>query len=215
MTETQIELLKKLFPDQIGEVQERQFRLLPMLYKEWNARINVISRKDIEHVFEHHILHSLGIALFTKFAPGTVVYDVGTGGGLPGIPLAILFPQVEFTLIDSIAKKITVASEIIRELGLNNAQTYRGRAEEHSGEKCHFVVSRAAMQMSQLVPIAQRLVGKKPQMNALPNGVIALKGGDLKEELLPFRKIAIEEDLSKYLPMNEYFETKKIVYIPI
>ncbi|MDN4754684.1 16S rRNA (guanine(527)-N(7))-methyltransferase RsmG [Porphyromonadaceae bacterium W3.11] len=214
MNNEEVTLLKRLFPS-LTQSQEEQFKLLPELYKEWNAKINVISRKDIENVFVHHILHSLSIALFTKFAPNTKVFDVGTGGGLPGIPLAILFPDVEFILIDSIAKKITVASEIIKALNLSNAKTYRGRAEEYKGDRGDYVVSRAAMQMDLLVNISQRLIDTKAQNNALPNGVIALKGGDLQEELKRYRRIAIEEDILNYIPDYEFFETKKIVYIPL
>lgn len=214
MNNEEVTLLKRLFPS-LTQSQEEQFKLLPELYKEWNAKINVISRKDIENVFVHHILHSLSIALFTKFAPNTKVFDVGTGGGLPGIPLAILFPDVEFILIDSIAKKITVASEIIKALDLSNAKTYRGRAEEYKGDRGDYVVSRAAMQMDLLVNISQRLIDTKAQNNALPNGVIALKGGDLLEELKRYRRIAIEEDILNYIPDCEFFETKKIVYIPL
>lgn len=214
MRETERVILSRLFPS-LSDEQWRQFDMLPTLYREWNAKINVISRKDIENIFTHHILHSLSIALFCKFHSGTKIFDIGTGGGLPGIPLAILFPEVQFVLMDSIAKKINVANEIINALGLKNTTTYRGRAEEYKDGKCDFVVSRAAMDMKLLVSIGMRLVDSKQQINALPNGVIALKGGDLKEELKPFRKIAIEEEISNYITDIEYFQTKKIVYIPI
>lgn len=214
MNVEQLSIIKERFP-WVSEVQVKQIADLCELYREWNAKINVISRKDIDNVFIHHILHSMSIALFCRFADGTKVIDVGTGGGLPGIPLAILFPNVQFTLIDSIAKKIHVASEIISSLGLQNAETFRGRAEEYKGDKGHFVVSRGAMQMDILVNISKKLIQTKEQMNALPNGVIALKGGDLQEELKPFCKIAVEEKISNYLPNIEFFETKKIVFIPL
>lgn len=214
MNVEQFSIIKERFP-WVSEVQEKQIADLCELYREWNAKINVISRKDIDNVFTHHILHSMSIALFCRFADGTKVIDVGTGGGLPGIPLAILFPNVQFTLIDSIAKKIHVASEIISSLGLQNAETFRGRAEEYKGDKGQFVVSRGAMQMDILVNISKKLIQTKEQMNALPNGVIALKGGDLQEELKPFCKIAVEEEISNYLPNIEFFETKKIVFIPL
>lgn len=214
MNEKQLTIIRERF-SWVSDEQVAQLDRLCELYQEWNTKINVISRKDIDNVFDHHILHSMSIALFCRFNDGTKVIDVGTGGGLPGIPLAILFPKVQFTLIDSIAKKITVASEIITSLGLKNAVTFRGRAEEYTGGKGHFVVSRGAMQMDVLVNISKKLVQNKEQINALPNGVIALKGGDLQEELKPFRRIAMEEDISNFLPNIDFFETKKIVYLPL
>lgn len=212
MTDPTLELLNPYFPN-LTETQCEQLSTLPGLYKEWNSKINVISRKDIDHIAEHHILHSMTIGLFTTFQAGTEVFDVGTGGGLPGIPLAILYPETHFTLIDSIGKKVKVAESIAKEIGLKNVTCIHARAEELK-ERCHFIVSRAAMPASDLMSIAQKLV-RKEDSAALPNGLIALKGGDLTEELKPFRRKSMVEDISTYLPDLPFFETKKIVFIPI
>lgn len=214
MNSTEKALIARYFPN-LSTLQWQQLEQLPSLYRDWNSKINVISRKDIDNVVTNHILHSMSIGLFTNFKDGTRIFDVGTGGGLPGIPLAILFPECQFILIDSIGKKIKVAGSIADSIGLSNVQAIQTRAEEIKQEKCHFVVSRAAMPMDALMKIGALLVDKKKQFNALPNGVIALKGGDLNEELRPFQKIAMSEDIVGYMPDIPFFETKKIIYIPL
>ena len=201
------EIILKYFPN-LTDQQKSQFQQLETLYKDWNEKINVISRKDIDEFYERHVLHSLGIAKIMEFADGTKVLDIGTGGGFPGIPLAILFPEVHFTLIDSIGKKITVVKEISLELGLKNITAIHGRAED-SKEKFHFVVSRAVTQM----PVFLRwLRGKfeKEQFNPKHNGVLYLKGGDLAEELAGLKAEIFP--LSNYFE-EAFFETKKVVYL--
>lgn len=205
--------ITKYFPGLSSE-QVRQLELLPSLYEEWNAKINVISRKDIDNIVTNHILHSLAIAKFISFREGSKIFDIGTGGGFPGIPLAILFPQCKFTLIDSIGKKIKVVTAVAEFIGLKNVACVHGRAESIKDDKCDFVVSRAAMQTSDLVDIARRLVDTKMQRNSMPNGVIALKGGDLHAELHPFRNLVSVEELGSVFE-EEFFETKKIVYLPL
>lgn len=194
--------------------QIRQLGLLPSLYEEWNSKINVISRKDIDNIVTNHILHSMAIGKFISFRDQSKIFDIGTGGGFPGIPLAILFPQCKFTLIDSIGKKIKVVTAIAEAIGLKNVTCVHGRAESIKDNKCDFVVSRAAMQTSDLVDIARKLVDTKTQRNSMPNGVIALKGGDLQAELHPFRNLVSVEDLNEIFE-EEFFETKKIVYLPL
>lgn len=202
-----VELIEKHFPN-LTEEQKNQFAKLEELYKEWNEKINVISRKDMDSLYEKHILHSLGIAKVMEFAPNTKVLDIGTGGGFPGIPLAILFPEVQFTLIDSIGKKITVVKEVSAGIGLKNVTAIHGRAESLK-EKFHFVVSRAVTQM----PVFLRwLKGKfeKEQFNPKHNGVLYLKGGDLAEELAGLKcEIFSLQDFFA----TEFFETKKVVYL--
>ena len=201
------ELIEKYFP-QLSAEQKNQFEKLDGLYREWNEKINVISRKDMDSLYEKHILHSLGIAKVMQFAPGTKVLDIGTGGGFPGIPLAILFPQVQFTLIDSIGKKITVVKEVSEGVGLKNITAVHGRAEDLKG-KFHFIVSRAVTQM----PVFLRwLKGKfeKEQINQKHNGVLYLKGGDLSEELSGLNTEIFE--LKNYFE-GEFFDTKKVVYL--
>ena len=202
-----LEIIEKYFPD-LSEKQKEQFQKLDPLYKEWNEKINVISRKDLDSLYEKHVLHSLGIAKVLEFSPKTKVLDIGTGGGFPGIPLAILFPEVHFTLVDSIGKKITVVKEVSENIGLKNITAIHGRAED-SQEKFHFVVSRAVTQMPVFLGW---LKGKfeKDQFNPKHNGVLYLKGGDLTEELEGLK--AEEFSLKNYFE-EEFFETKKVVYL--
>ena len=207
-----ITIIQKYFPD-LTEKQRGQLERLPELYEEWNSKINVISRKDIENIVTNHLLHSLAIAKFITFVPNTRIFDVGTGGGLPGIPLAILFPECQFTLIDSIRKKISVATAIVESIELHNVQCIQSRAEELKN-KCDFIVSRAAMSTKDLMHIAKKVVDIRTPHNAIPNGLIALKGGDLHNELAPYRKIATTEDLAGYFE-EPFFETKKVIYIPL
>ncbi|WP_307271964.1 16S rRNA (guanine(527)-N(7))-methyltransferase RsmG [Chryseobacterium sp. W4I1] len=200
-------LLLKYFPD-LTEKQIEQFNQLEKLYNEWNEKINVISRKDMESLYEKHVLHSLGIAKIMEFAPGTKVLDIGTGGGFPGIPLAILFPEAEFTLIDSIGKKITVVQAVAEGIGLTNLTAIHGRAEKVK-EKFHFVVSRAVTQMPEFL---RWLKGKfeKEQINSKHNGVLYLKGGDLAEELAGIKCEIF--NLKNYFD-EEFFDTKKVIYV--
>ena len=202
-----VELIEKYFPN-LSEHQKKQFADLEELYKEWNEKINVISRKDMDSLYEKHIVHSLGIAKVMEFAPNTKVLDIGTGGGFPGIPLAILFPEVQFTLVDSIGKKITVVKEVSAGIGLKNITAIHARAEDVKSQ-FHFVVSRAVTQM----PVFLRwLRGKflKEQFNPKHNGVFYLKGGDLGEELSGLKA---ELFLLKDHFEGEFFETKKVVYL--
>lgn len=204
-------IIQKYFPHLTPE-QQRQFEMLGPLYQEWNERINVISRRDIEQLYEHHVLHSLGIARYITFRPGTRILDVGTGGGFPGIPLAILFPESQFLLIDSIGKKIRVATAVATALGLTNVKLLQENARLERG-KFDFVVSRAVMAAPELVQIVRKNVAHE-QHNALPNGLLCLKGGELTEELKPFHRKAQVWDLADEFE-EEYFETKKVVYIPL
>ena len=191
--------------------QAEQFAQLDALYREWNSKINVISRKDIDNLYEHHVLHSLAIAKWIPFMPGTTIMDIGTGGGFPGIPLAILFPECQFLLIDSIGKKIKVASEIAQALGLTNVVCKQERAEEEK-QKFDFVVSRAVMPLPDLVKLVRKNISNKHR-NAVPNGIIVLKGGDLKEELRPFKEAEVYACSDWF--KGEWFETKQLIYLPI
>ncbi|GAB6008446.1 16S rRNA (guanine(527)-N(7))-methyltransferase RsmG [Dysgonomonas reticulitermitis] len=204
-----MDIILKYFPN-ISEEQKRQFTALYDLYVDWNSKINVISRKDIENLYLHHVLHSLAIAKLIQFTDGTKIMDVGTGGGFPGVPLAILFPKCEFLLVDSIGKKIKVATEVSDAIGLKNIQFRHCRAEEEKG-KFDFVVSRAVMPLPDLVKIVKKNISKE-QQNALPNGIICLKGGNLDSEMVPFKKMAEADDLSMYFE-EEFFKTKKIIYV--
>ena len=204
-----MDIILKYFPD-LTETQKKQFAQLYDLYADWNSKINVISRKDIENLYTHHVLHSLSIAKLIDFRDGTKIMDVGTGGGFPGIPLAILFPECKFLLIDSIGKKIKVVTEVVTALGLKNVEARHTRGQEVK-EKFDFVVSRAVMALPALVDIVKKNISKE-QKNILPNGLICLKGGELEEELKPFKKIAEADNLSIYFE-EEFFETKKIVYV--
>ena len=205
-----MDLITKYFPH-LTEEQRRQFAELDPLYREWNAKINVISRKDIDALYEHHVLHSLGIAQMIRFKPGTKILDFGTGGGFPGVPLAILFPECEFLLVDSIGKKVKVAGAVAESLGLKNVRVLHGRGEEIK-EQFDFVVSRAVMQLQELVGFTKQLV-HGTQRNGMPNGLICLKGGELQAELRPFKRIVEVQELYPTFD-EEYFKTKKVVYLP-
>lgn len=206
-----IELLLRYFP-QLTETQQQQFAQLQSLYAEWNGKINVISRKDIENLYERHVLHSLAIAKIISFRPGSTVMDIGTGGGFPGVPLAILFPEAQFHLIDSIGKKIKVATEVSAAIGLKNITFRHCRGQEEKA-KFDFVVSRAVMPLGDLVKIVRKNISPK-QKHALPNGLICLKGGELEHEILPFKQDVTVYDLNDYFT-EEFFETKKGVYLPL
>lgn len=202
--------LIKAFPN-LSQKQQSQFKLLESLYQEWNAQINVISRKDMNDFYERHVLHALGIAKVIDFKPGARVLDVGTGGGFPGIPLAILFPETHFYLIDYIGKKIKVVHAVQESLGLKNVQASQLRAEDFK-EKVDFVVSRAVAKMDSFVPWIQKNIRSTHKHN-LKNGILYLKGGDLTEELASFPK-AQEYDLNPFFS-TPFFETKKVVYLPL
>ena len=204
-----MDLILKYFPD-LTEEQKRQFAALYDLYTDWNSKINVISRKDIENLYEHHVLHSLGIAKVIRFKPGTAVMDLGTGGGFPGIPLAILFPETRFHLVDSIGKKVRVATEVAGSIGLKNVTFRHARAEEEKG-MFDFVVSRAVMPLADLHKICRKNISSK-QQNTLPNGLICLKGGELGNETMPVKHKTTLWDLKEFFE-EEYFETKKVVHV--
>ena len=204
-------LIDTYFPALTAE-QKTQLTALGGLYGDWNTKINLISRKDIEHLYEKHILHSLGIAQVIRFVGGSKVLDVGTGGGFPGIPLAILFPEVQFVLLDSIGKKVKVAENVAQAIGLRNVECRHARAEEEA-RKFDFIVSRAVMPLPDLVRITKKNIARE-QRNALPNGILCLKGGDLQAELAPFKKQVVEYELSAYFA-EEFFETKKVIYLPV
>lgn len=206
-----MELILKYFPN-LSEEQQRQFAALYDLYIDWNSKINVISRKDIENLYEHHVLHSLGIAKTISFTPGTNVMDLGTGGGFPGIPLAILFPDTKFHLVDSIGKKVKVANEVANAIGLKNVTFRHARAQEEKG-MFDFVVSRAVMPLTDLINIIKKNIAKE-QKNALPNGLICLKGGELENETMPFKNKVVISNLNDCFK-EEFFETKKVVYVPL
>lgn len=206
-----MDIILKYFPN-LSEVQQQQFAALYDLYTDWNSKINVISRKDITNLYEHHVLHSLGIAKVMQFRPETTVMDLGTGGGFPGIPLAILFPETHFHLVDSIGKKVKVATEIANAIGLKNVTTRHCRAEEEK-QLFDFVVSRAVMPLADLLKIIRKNI-KKEQHNALPNGLICLKGGELGREVMPVKHQTLMYDLKDYFE-EEFFEIKKVVYVTI
>lgn len=206
-----MEIIQKYFPH-LTALQAEQFAQLEVLYNDWNAKINVISRKDIQNLYEHHVLHSLGIAKVVNFKDGTTVMDLGTGGGFPGIPLAILFPNVQFHLVDSIGKKVKVANEVATAIGLKNVKFSHARAEEIK-EQYDFVVTRAVMPMVDLVKVAKKNISKV-QHNAVPNGIIALKGGELAGEIASMKNISTVWELIDFFE-EEYFETKKVVHVTI
>lgn len=206
-----MDIILKYFPE-LTDTQKEQFMALYDLYTDWNSKINVISRKDITNLYEHHVLHSLCIAKVINFKQGTEIMDLGTGGGFPGIPLAIMFPDTQFHLVDSIGKKVKVATEIASAIGLKNVTTRHCRAEEEK-RMFDFVVSRAVMPLTDLLKIIRKNI-KKEQCNALPNGLICLKGGELQNEVMPVKHQTLIYDLKDYFE-EEFFETKKVVYVTI
>lgn len=206
-----MEIIEKYFPD-LTVRQHEQLAQLGPLYQEWNEKINVISRKDIDQLYERHVLHSLAIAKYIQFAPGTSVMDVGTGGGFPGIPLAILFPETNFFLVDSIAKKIKVVEEVSQSLGLTNVRAQQNRAEKVDGQ-FDFVVSRAVTAFPKFVSLIRKKISDK-QLNELGNGVLYLKGGDFYDELEPFKKQVQVFALSDQFE-EEFFETKKLIHLQL
>ncbi len=206
-----MELIRLYFPN-LTPTQLKQFEQLYDLYFDWNSKINVISRKDIENLYLHHILHSLSIAQVIIFKSSTSILDVGTGGGFPGIPLAIMFPEVKFTLIDSIGKKIKVGTEVANAIGLKNIDLKHLRVQEEKG-KYDFVVSRAVMPLDDLVKLVKKNCSKT-NINAIPNGLICLKGGELQHEILPYKNIADTYNISDFFN-EEFFKTKKVVYVPL
>ena len=201
----------KYFPN-LSDEQQRQLAMLEELYRDWNAKINVISRKDIDNLYEHHVLHSMSIAKMVNFRPGTKILDFGTGGGFPGIPLAILFPECQFKLIDGTGKKIRVAQEVAQAIGLKNCEPQHLRGEDEKG-RYDFVVSRAVMPLPDLAKIVRKNMARE-QRNALPNGIVCLKGGDLQSELQPFRHIIDTAELSQWFS-EEWFKQKYVIYLPL
>jgi len=206
-----ISIILKYFPN-ITPTQQEQFAKLQSLYEVWNAKINVISRKDIELLYERHVLHSLGIAKVIQFNPQTNVLDVGCGGGFPGIPLAILFPETNFYLVDSIGKKIKVVNEVALALGLKNVRAEHTRAEDVQ-DRYEYIVSRAVTEFPAFYRWVQNKISRK-QFNTLPNGIVYLKGGDLTEEFKDFKKRVVFYDLKDFFA-EEFFETKKVVFMPM
>lgn len=205
-------LLLEYFPE-LTPVQQKRFEALDALYHDWNAKINVISRKDIDNLYEHHVLHSLGIARIIHFTPGTEIMDLGTGGGFPGIPLAILFPECRFHLVDSIGKKIKVCTEVAQAIGLENVSFRHCRAEEEK-KQFDFVVSRAVMPLADLLKIVRKNIRREHPHNALPNGLICLKGGELEQETLPVRNRTTIFPLNEHFE-EEFFQTKKVIHVSI
>jgi 16S rRNA (guanine527-N7)-methyltransferase len=206
-----MEHILKYFPE-LTEVQREQFSQLETLYPEWNARINVISRKDIDNLEVNHILHSLGLVKFVRFTSGTRVMDLGTGGGFPAIPLAVYYPEVAFHLVDRIGKKLKVAQDIAERIGLKNVTIQHGDVKEVKG-KFDFVVSRAVMPLGDMVPLVKRFIASEDH-NAVPNGLLCLKGGDLSGEVQQFKNQVLIDDLSSYFK-EDFFKTKKILYLPL
>lgn len=206
------DLIFEHFP-KLTDKQKEQFSALDALYRDWNAKINVISRKDIDNLYVNHVLHSLAIAKVVKFRSGARILDLGCGGGFPGIPLAILYPEVEFHLVDGIAKKIRVCNEVIEGIGLTNCKAEQKRAEEIKKPVYDFVVTRAVAKMEKLAEWSLRLITKR-QRHALPNGILALKGVGLTEEMAAFPKGAVEEfPISKFFPEHPFYEVKAVVYL--
>ena len=206
-----MQIIDKYFPD-LSQGQKEQFQNLNTLYREWNAKINVISRKDIDNLYEHHVLHSMAIAKIVRFKPGTSILDFGTGGGFPGIPLAILFTECRFRLIDGTGKKVNVAAEVAKAIGLDNVEAVHRRGEEEKG-KFDFIVSRAVMPMPDLVKIVRKNIATK-QQNSIANGIIVLKGGNLTAELKPYHKIVEVTPISRFFD-EEWFKEKDVIYLPM
>ena len=206
-----MEHILQYFPE-LTEKQREQMAQLEVMYPEWNAKINVISRKDIENLEVNHILHSLGLVKFVKFTPGTRVMDLGTGGGFPGIPLAIYYPDVTFHLVDRIGKKLKVAQDIAERIGLQNVTFQHGDVKEVKG-KFDFVVSRAVMDLGEMVPLVKRFIDSEDR-NAVPNGLLCLKGGDLTGEVHKFKNQVLIDELSSYFK-EDFFKTKKMIYLPL
>lgn len=195
----------------LSPLQIAQFSKLEELYSDWNSKINVISRKDMEHFYIHHVLHSLGIAKVMEFSPGTKVLDIGTGGGFPGIPLAILFPDTHFHLVDSIGKKITVVKDVVKQLNLSNVEGQQARAEELV-RKYDFIISRAVTRMANFYPWVKNKI-RKEEFNEFQNGILYLKGGDVDEEMEELNKSYVVYHIDDYF-LEDYFETKKVIYLP-
>ncbi len=206
-----MEAILNYFPE-LTDHQRSQLEKLYDLYFEWNSKINVISRKDIENLYLHHVLHSLAIGKIIQFKKNSSILDVGTGGGFPGVPLAILFPECDFTLIDSIGKKIKVGQEVASSIGLQNTTFKHLRVQEEK-QKFDFVVSRAVMPLADLVSLVRKNMATK-QKNAMPNGLICLKGGELEHEILPFKNVAERFEINEFFK-EDYFNTKKVVYVPL
>ncbi len=206
-----MDIILKYFPE-LTERQREQFAALLPLYEDWNSKINVISRKDMESFYEHHVLHSLAIAKVIGFKPMCEVLDVGTGGGFPGVPLAIMFPDARFTLVDSIGKKIKVVSDVIGQVGLTNAKALQARAESLDGEY-DFVVSRAVTTLPEFVPWVKKKISRT-QYHKLRNGIVYLKGGDLEAELRPFKGRVRMWNISDFFS-EPFFETKKVIHLPL
>ena len=206
-----MEQILRYFPD-LTEKQKEQFAMLDALYHDWNSKINVISRKDIDNLYEHHVLHSLAIAKALRFRPGTKVLDFGCGGGFPGVPLAIMFPEAQFRLIDGTGKKVRVAQEVADAIGLENVDACHIRGEEEKGQY-DFVVSRAVMPLPDLVKIVRKNIARQ-QRNSMPNGIFVLKGGNLVGEIQPFRRVAEKTELSAWFE-EEWFKEKYLVYLPM
>ena len=204
-------IIQTYFP-QLSAQQLEQFSKLDALYRDWNAKINVISRKDIDQLYLHHVLHSLAIARYYRFTPGTKILDFGTGGGFPGIPLAIMFPECSFKLIDGTGKKIRVAQEVSNAIGLKNCTPEHLRGEDEKGQY-DFVVSRAVMPLSDLYKIVRKNISRQ-QHNALPNAILCLKGGALDAELQPFKKFVQTADIHQYFN-DEWFKQKYVIYLPV
>ena len=205
------EIIYRYFPN-LNDVQLQQFAALGELYRDWNTKINVISRKDIDQLYEHHVLHSLAIAKIINFRPGTRILDFGTGGGFPGVPLSILFPECQFKLIDGTGKKIRVAQEVCDAIGLKNCAPTHLRGEDEK-DKYDFIVSRAVMPLPDLVKLMRKNISKTSS-NALPNGVLCLKGGNLQAELQPYHKIVATTEISLFFK-EEWFKEKFVIYLPL